>query len=89
VGQITIIGPGAGPQLAGQGVPSGIIRVAQRQHWSRKLTHAAAAAQIVPVCITGGGFDTIPGADQNGYRTSVISPLVTIRDRDGRRRGGP
>lgn len=31
VGQITITGPGAGPQLAGQGVLSDIIAVAQRQ----------------------------------------------------------
>jgi homoserine dehydrogenase len=30
VGEITIIGPGAGPQLAGQGVLSDIIAVAQR-----------------------------------------------------------
>jgi homoserine dehydrogenase len=31
VGEITIIGPGAGPQLAGQGVLSDIIAVARRQ----------------------------------------------------------
>jgi homoserine dehydrogenase len=31
IGEITIIGPGAGPQLAGQGVLSDIIAVARRQ----------------------------------------------------------
>ena len=31
VGEVTIIGPGAGPQLAGQGVLSDIIAVARRQ----------------------------------------------------------
>jgi homoserine dehydrogenase len=31
IGQVTIIGPGAGPQLAGQGVLSDIIAVARRQ----------------------------------------------------------
>jgi len=31
VGEITIIGPGAGPQLAGQGVLSDIIAVASRR----------------------------------------------------------
>ncbi|HEX7268715.1 MAG TPA: hypothetical protein VF256_14995, partial [Streptosporangiaceae bacterium] len=31
VGQVTIIGPGAGPELAGQGVLSDIIAVASRR----------------------------------------------------------
>lgn len=31
VGEVTIIGPGAGPQLAGQGVLSDIIAVAGRR----------------------------------------------------------
>jgi homoserine dehydrogenase len=31
IGEITIIGPGAGPQLAGQGVLSDIIAVARWQ----------------------------------------------------------
>jgi homoserine dehydrogenase len=31
VGQVTITGPGAGPQLAGQGVLSDIIAVASRR----------------------------------------------------------
>jgi homoserine dehydrogenase len=33
VGRVTIIGPGAGPRLAGQGVLSDIIAVAGRGPW--------------------------------------------------------
>jgi homoserine dehydrogenase len=38
IGEVTIIGPGAGPQLAGQGVLSDLIAVARADH--NKLTHA-------------------------------------------------
>ena len=41
IGEVTIIGPGAGPQLAGQGALSDIIAVARRQ--AGKLLNAAAA----------------------------------------------
>ena len=39
VGEVTIIGPGAGPELAGQGVLSDLIAVARRHH--RQLRSAA------------------------------------------------